>query len=184
MREVKAPEVRKQEIMDCAMGLFAQRGYDNTAMSHIAKELNIAVGLCYHYYASKQELYDAALTHYATICTEDLKGVFEKQLPLTELRQEITDSLIRMKEKFKYQEFFDKNKVFHHQLDRAMAEALIPCVTEYFKVLNKRGEIKVAHPETLAAFILYGEIPIFSSNDMPLEQKRYLVEDIIDKLLK
>ena len=65
MREVKAPEVRKQEIMDCAMALFAKQGYDNTAMSHIAKELNIAVGLCYHYYASKQELYNEALIHYA-----------------------------------------------------------------------------------------------------------------------
>ena len=184
MREVKAPEVRKQEIMDCAMKLFAQKGYDNTAMSHIAKELNIAVGLCYHYYASKQELYDAALKYYAKICTEDLKEVFEKHFALQDLRREMKKGLASMKEKFKYQEFFDKNKVFHNQLDRAMAEELIPCVTKYFKVLHDRGEIEISHPEVLAAFILYGEIPIFSNNDMEIEQKIYLVEHIIDKLLR
>ena len=48
MREVKAPEVRKLEIMDYAMQLFAKKGYENTTMNDIAKELHIAVGLCYH----------------------------------------------------------------------------------------------------------------------------------------
>lgn len=183
MREVKAPEVRKQEIMDCAMALFAKQGYDNTAMSHIAKELNIAVGLCYHYYASKQELYNEALIHYSRSCTEDIKAIFEKNLPLTKMRQEMSKVLIDMKSKFKYHEFFDKNKAFHSQLDRALAEELIPCVADYFRVLNKRGEISVSNPEILAAFILYGEIPIFSSMDMDIEQKIHIVGEIIDKLL-
>ena len=57
-------------------------------------------------------------------------------------------------------------------------------MTKYFKVLHNRGEIEISHPEVLAAFILYGEIPIFSNNDMEVEQKIYLVEHIIDKLLR
>lgn len=183
MREVKSPEVRKQEIMDCAMQLFAKKGYDNTTMSHIAKELHIAVGLCYHYFASKQELYNEALTNYAKSCSEDLKAVYMKKLPLSELRMEMLQAMKKMKSKLKYKEFFDKNKAFHIQLDRALAEELIPYVTDYVKELDKRGEITAKHPEVLAAFILYGEMPIFSSDEMKIEQKMYLVEEIINKLL-
>lgn len=184
MREVKAPEIRKVEIMDCAMQLFAKKGYENTTMSDISKEMHIAVGLCYHYYPSKQILYREALSSYAKSCTADLAAAFQKGLPLVDSRPELRKGLAAIKGKLKYQEFFDNNKEFHNQLDRAIAEELIPYVADYLKVLKERGEISIDHPEIMAAFILYGEIPILSNDEMVMEQKVFMIQEIIAKLLK
>ena len=57
MRISKDPEVRRREIIDTAMKVFSQNGYEATSMTDIAKEINVVPGLCYRYFKSKQELY-------------------------------------------------------------------------------------------------------------------------------
>lgn len=49
-------ESRKQQIMDVALKLFADKGYDSTPISKIAKEAEISKGLLYNYFKSKEEL--------------------------------------------------------------------------------------------------------------------------------
>ena len=39
MRISKEPEARKQEILETAMKLFAEKGYEKTSISDIAKEM-------------------------------------------------------------------------------------------------------------------------------------------------
>ncbi len=39
MRISKEPEARKQEILETAMKLFAEKGYEKTSISDIAKEI-------------------------------------------------------------------------------------------------------------------------------------------------
>ena len=57
----KAPEVRRQELLDTAMELFAQKGYEETSMGDIARAAGVAQGLCYRYFDSKQKLFQEAL---------------------------------------------------------------------------------------------------------------------------
>ena len=45
MRISKEPEERKQEIVETAMKLFCEKGYEKTSISDIAKEMNVAQGL-------------------------------------------------------------------------------------------------------------------------------------------
>lgn len=49
-------ETRKQQIMDVALKLFAEKGYDSTSISKIAKDANISKGLLYNYFESKEDL--------------------------------------------------------------------------------------------------------------------------------
>lgn len=49
-------EERKQEILNTALQLFAQKGYDNTSISQISREADISKGLIYNYFESKQQL--------------------------------------------------------------------------------------------------------------------------------
>lgn len=58
MRIVKDPEVRKKEILMGALKVFSKKGYDKTTITDIAKELVISQGLCYRYYASKEDIYN------------------------------------------------------------------------------------------------------------------------------
>lgn len=47
---------RKQEIMDVALQVFAEKGYANTSISEIGRQANISKGLLYNYFESKDDL--------------------------------------------------------------------------------------------------------------------------------
>ena len=84
MRTVKDPDTRKQEILSGALLVFAQKGYDKTTISDIARELGISQGLCYRYYASKEEIYDAAVeeAEYERLSSQNQKPVSKKKKKL------------------------------------------------------------------------------------------------------
>ena len=58
MRITKEPEVRKQEILDTALKLFGENGYEKTSITDIAKAIGVAQGVCYRYFPSKEALLD------------------------------------------------------------------------------------------------------------------------------
>lgn len=183
MREVKDPAERKIEIMDCAMKLFAEKGYENTTMTDIAKELNVAVGLCYHYFKSKQCLYDEALKSYVDICSEDIIEVFDSKPELKDCMQRLRDASEVVQTKYKYKSFFDKNRQFHMMLEYEMAEKIAPHAAEYLKTLKEKGEINIDDPMATAKFILHGEMPLFNYDER-LEENIHYVQNMIWKLLK
>jgi len=49
-------ETRKQQIMEVAMKLFADKGFESASISSIAKEAKISKGLLYNYFDSKEDL--------------------------------------------------------------------------------------------------------------------------------
>ncbi len=51
-------ERRKQEIMRAALELFVSRGYAATKVTDIAKRANMSTGLMFHYFESKEKLYE------------------------------------------------------------------------------------------------------------------------------
>src|SRR5262249_48927628 len=62
-RPAAAPEARarrKEEILACATGVFAERGYPGTDMQAIADSAGVAKGTLYLYFTSKEELFLAA----------------------------------------------------------------------------------------------------------------------------
>lgn len=65
VRIIKDPEERKQEIIEAALHLFSQKGYEHTTIQDIAKYLNISQGLCYRYFKSKAEIFTATAEFYA-----------------------------------------------------------------------------------------------------------------------
>ncbi|HEX3344801.1 MAG TPA: TetR/AcrR family transcriptional regulator, partial [Polyangiaceae bacterium] len=53
-----APE-RRRRILECAKGVFAQRGYHDTNISHICEALGIARGTLYQHFTSKKDVFAA-----------------------------------------------------------------------------------------------------------------------------
>lgn len=50
-------EKRRQEILAAGLNLFIQKGYSGTTIKDIAGAVGMSVGLLFHYFASKEELY-------------------------------------------------------------------------------------------------------------------------------
>jgi AcrR family transcriptional regulator len=65
MRIVKSAPVRRDEILQCAMRLFIERGYDATSINHIIGRAGISKGAFYHHFQSKEDLIEALAARYA-----------------------------------------------------------------------------------------------------------------------
>src|SRR5215212_2570928 len=52
---------RREQILETALGLFAERGFDGTSTRQIATEAGIAEGLIFHYFPTKASLLTAIL---------------------------------------------------------------------------------------------------------------------------
>ncbi|RCX19492.1 TetR family transcriptional regulator [Anaerobacterium chartisolvens] len=64
IRIVKAPDVRRQELIEIALKQFLENGYEKTSVRSILKEADGEIGMFYHYFKSKNEIYEAALEDY------------------------------------------------------------------------------------------------------------------------
>ena len=79
MRIVKSAEIRKQEVLECAMRLFATQGYEQTSINQIIAELGISKGAFYHHYSSKEDLVEALAAMYAHEATARARQVLEDE---------------------------------------------------------------------------------------------------------
>ena len=86
MRITKEPEERKQEILDTAMRIFYEKGYEKTSITDIAKAIGVAQGLCYRYFPSKEALFDSAIDQYA----EELVSQFPIQTDNKKFHDQLT----------------------------------------------------------------------------------------------
>ena len=64
MRVVKEAEERRNEILDAADMLFADKGFDNTSTSDILEKVGIARGTLYYHFKSKEDILDALIDRY------------------------------------------------------------------------------------------------------------------------
>ena len=58
MTRKEQKEKRRQEILFSALGLFIHNGYAGTKIQDIAEAVNMSVGLMFHYFESKEKLYE------------------------------------------------------------------------------------------------------------------------------
>ena len=187
LRVSKAPEVRKQEILDTAMKLFALKGYEATSMADIAKEMNVVKGLCYRYFASKQELFDQAINQYVVHCTEPAIRIIEDEtLSINEKIQAIMEKMGHEEEYATYQDFFHRpeNEDFHEQLTLKMCKYLSPFIKKEVSRLEQIGRLKLKNADTLIDFILYGQVHLLSGDHDQLNQNIHLIKHYMDILIQ
>ena len=53
---------RRRQILDAAVRVFARQGFHTCRVADIADEANVAYGLVYHYFRSKEEVLDTLFT--------------------------------------------------------------------------------------------------------------------------
>ena len=54
-------EQRRAMILKCALDLFVRKGYGETKIADIAKAADMSMGLLFHYYESKEKLYEGLI---------------------------------------------------------------------------------------------------------------------------
>ncbi|MFF3845099.1 TetR family transcriptional regulator [Streptomyces sp. NPDC002328] len=69
-------------ILETAMRLFQERGYDKTTMRAIAQEAGVSVGNAYYYFAGKEHLIQGFYDRLAAEHREAIRGVLERETSL------------------------------------------------------------------------------------------------------
>ncbi len=180
MRVTKEPEVRKQEIIDTALKLFGEKGYEKTSITDIAKAVGVAQGLCYRYFPSKEALFDSAIEQYADILAEQM--VRFKANENQTLRQIIEEMPSAMEDRdTKYYPVFHgaENKKFHDQLTLRVCEKMVPVVEKMLQHAQQKGEIQFDDLQTAATFCVYGQIGILFSDDLTQEEKSKKIREFL-----
>ena len=55
------PEVRREEILEAALAVFSELGFDRATLNDVAERAGVTKGAVYHYFESKEQLFIALL---------------------------------------------------------------------------------------------------------------------------
>jgi len=75
---------RREEIVDAAIDVFAEKGFVDTSMSDIAKAADVAVTAVYYHFAGKEDLYGAAIGSVLESVNEVVASVRPDDAPANE----------------------------------------------------------------------------------------------------
>ena len=152
-------KITKQEIMNTALIVFAEKGYDSTILKNISDRLNVTKSALYKHYESKEALWDALIDHVEQYYSENFGNTESIVVPdsldkLTELslRQlwfTMHDEMVRRVRKLLTMEQFRNERI------KALAEKyfhsnIVSIYTTIFRGMAERDLIQMDDPELLA----------------------------------
>ncbi len=176
MRIVKEAEERKNEILDVAEHLFAEKGFENASTNDILKEIGIARGTLYYHFKSKEEILDAiidrltaeAMGKAAAIARDDSIPVLER-LTKTIMALNIGDGTgeMVMEEIHKPQ-----NALMHQKLQEKLLTEIDPLITGIVRDGVEQEVFHTEYPEELVEMaMLYSHVTFDGLNEMEPEQR-------------
>jgi TetR/AcrR family fatty acid metabolism transcriptional regulator len=85
---------KRRIILDAAIRVFAREGFHRCRVSDIANEANVAYGLVYHYFRSKDEVLDTLFTERWTLLLEAIAEADKRDLPIREKLSAVASFII------------------------------------------------------------------------------------------
>ena len=73
---------KRRMILDAAVVVFAKRGFHACRVSDIADEANVAYGLVYHYFRSKDEVLDTLFLERWNVLLDVISAIDEQEMPV------------------------------------------------------------------------------------------------------
>jgi AcrR family transcriptional regulator len=186
MRISKEPEIRKQEIIEIAMQVFIEKGYEQTTMRDIAKAVKVVPGLCYRYFESKEDLYNCAVSQYVEDFCKPMVKLFNIKIDnIEDLLDGFAKLFIKRDGNEKYHTFFHSkgNEKLHKLLSINVCEYMLPYVINTLNKLNDNGILQIEDVESVSSFILFGQIPIIGNIQLTSIQKTKQIKQLVRKIL-
>ena len=84
------PATRRDQILDAASALFAERGYDEVTIEDVANAAGVARGLVHHYFGGRKEVLLALLERVGVVREEQLRPPVGRSV-----RARVADSVSR-----------------------------------------------------------------------------------------
>ncbi len=75
MRKRHTENKTKDAILDAAMKIFLTNGYEGTSVRMILEEANVATGSFYHFFKSKEDLFEKVVERFLYLYTEQFAAI-------------------------------------------------------------------------------------------------------------
>jgi len=156
MKEDNIKENKKGHILATAFKLFFQKGYKSVTMSELVKESGMSKGAFYHYFNSKEDLYNHSMEmfidHFLNSFTmefddkltlrENLKNLYNQFSPISnqlntssqEAAEALSNYLIFLQSLMRKEEWRHKMEAYNNNFNSEFAA--------WFKIAQEKGEIK------------------------------------------
>jgi TetR/AcrR family fatty acid metabolism transcriptional regulator len=85
---------KRRVILDAAIRVFAREGFHRCRVSDIAREANVAYGLVYHYFRSKDEVLNTIFSERWALLLETIEQVDTQEAPVREKLHAIASFII------------------------------------------------------------------------------------------
>jgi TetR/AcrR family fatty acid metabolism transcriptional regulator len=85
---------KRRVILDAAITVFAREGFHHCRVSDIAREANVAYGLVYHYFRSKDQVLDTLFTERWSLLLEAIAEADRSEAPVRERLRSIAGFII------------------------------------------------------------------------------------------
>lgn len=182
-REVQA-EARRNQLLDVARRLFAERGMERTSIKDIAVAAGVAQGLIYHYFRSKDDLFWAILERDGPLPV--LAAIFSDAQALP-LRAFLIEAMTRA-----YGVMAERQDLIRLVLHEALARPqlqdrlrtfqrmLVGLLAGYLEARVAAGELR-PHDTQLTARMFGGALFALQFTGLPAEP---YVTEVVDTLLR
>ena len=192
VRTTKAPQERRLEIIETAKKLFSDRGYNNTPVEAIIKEMGVAKGTFYYYFKSKDEVLDAVVSHtldQIVAMTEQIANDASMDA-LTKMRLLLSDSHIGNEdtEEIVEQLHLPANRALHEVTNIQTVLKLSPIFAKIVEQGNREKVFNTRYPLETMQFLLTGgqfllDGELFDFSEQEIMARRLAMQEIVEKAL-
>lgn len=156
---------RREQIINAAIKVFSRLGFHEARVSDIAKEADIAYGLVYHYFESKEQILNSIFERYWSILIKALEHIERNYKSLSAQLEAVADFILRA-----YLLNPDLVSVVVLEITRSykfLEEQNIRKFNKTFEIVErmimrekKRGNLQKGIDPQIASFIIFGGLEL------------------------
>lgn len=180
MRIVKTAQERKNEILDAAERLFAQKGYDGTSTNDILTAVGIARGTLYHHFKSKEEIMDALIDRINTRLIEGARKIsMDQSIPVIERLIRVIMALNISNGGASSEAVMEhihkpQNALMHQKIQKVIINDVTPILADIIREGIEQGLFDTPYPyECMEMLVAYASA-VFDEDTVSMTEEQFL----------
>lgn len=188
-KEIKVGQIRKKEIRDAAMRCFLNKGFQNTTMEDVIKEVGMSTGGVYHHYKSTAEmLKDLMLdgNQYRNNLIDNYLEAHIGQDKYEQMSEILVDKCLPDTDITKVYSLLLQSKKYNEDLEKMFQDLKTETVNQLDSISNKLGiDSKIFEDGFLVNYIngMILSSQVLNARDSYDENRKYLKDTILNYIL-
>ncbi|MBR0391663.1 MAG: TetR/AcrR family transcriptional regulator [Oscillospiraceae bacterium] len=181
---MKKGEIRKQQLLQIAYGMFLSKGYENTSVDEIIAEANIAKGTYYYYFESKEQMLEEVIEMMLAEETARAQQVLSSELDVPQKIMGIIASLRPSQEEAPIEDALNKpeNILMHRKINQKLLDMIVPLLSEAVSEGAQKGIFSCNHIPERVRMLMMLSTELFDEGSFTSNEVEVFI-DMTEKLL-